>query len=185
MSTAFSYTDLKLEQVNQLKNVQFYGIPIQLGQNSYSSKMRGCIPIEFGCLCVHDSPDSPCPCRKLPPIIVWLPEDRIFKQSPADKKNHDGRELTLFEVENTAQIFLEKLLPFNISTLRAALSPGRKTGGDNGQPGSLQKKRSKVAKAVIAAFSFGWEIGEAIDEETGASDELADWLYDTFGPWPF
>lgn len=39
------------------------------------------------------------------------------------------------------------------------------------------------AGKLKTAFEIGWNIGTIIDESTGASDKISDWLLDKFGPW--
>lgn len=168
---------------------------------------RGCIPI-FWCLCVWDSPESPCACNG---PIVWLPHGsfRIRKQAQREQEGlvdinidantrvfiEDSREVggknagaRLMRMTPDGQLeavtetlWVQEFTPMHIGRLQRALELIEK----HPQLSVLAKKKGKGFWAkLVAAFEAGWEIGTFIDEETGLSDKISDWLLDTFGPWP-
>ncbi|CAA9247097.1 MAG: hypothetical protein AVDCRST_MAG93-1577 [uncultured Chloroflexia bacterium] len=172
---------------------------------------RGCIPILW-CLCVHDSPDNPCPCNG---PIVWLPEWIAQSAGPTGRMgfvNGAKQPLASFTIDASSKIYVDasvrlgggersrvalqrdaagdlkpvkaeiivpRYLPIQVGMLSDALEL---ISGDD-RLTTMAKQAPGPLGWVVAAFKAGWEIGEFIDEETGASDALADWLYETFGPW--
>jgi hypothetical protein len=136
-TTSKSFFDLKAEQLNQLSTLKLIGTSIEFPENSQANKTRGLFPIEVGCNCVQDSPENPCPCKDIPPIIVWLPKGKILKNYKSDKGNHDGRELTVFEIEKDATVFVERLQPINLSRI---------SGIGNGHP---------INTNINTAFNWG------------------------------
>lgn len=146
-TTSKSFFDLKSEQLSQLSTSKLTGIPIEFPGNSQANTARGLFPIEIGCHCDHvqDSPENPCPCKGRPPVIVWLPQGKILKSYKSDKGNHDGRELTVFEIEKDATVFVERLQPINLSRI---------SGIGNGHP---------INTNINTAFLFlGWAIAGPI-----------------------
>lgn len=169
---------------------------------------KGCTPILW-CLCVHDSPDNPCPCTG---PIIWIP-DRFLR---AKRKARHGEEGAIeFDLDGKTRIFLEdsrevgtiesgtrllrksedgqleavtdtlwvqEFIPMRINTLKRALLLIE----GHPQLSAMAKKKGKgFWGKIVAAFEAGWAIGEFIDEETGLSDKISDWMIDTFGPWPW
>lgn len=169
---------------------------------------RGCIPILW-CLCVHDSPDNPCPCNG---PIIWCPKRSILRRRKLEPQAEGLVEIT---VEAATKVFLEdsrevggkgsgtqllrmatdgrseplaetlwlqEFTPMRIDRLQKALELIER----HPQLSAIAKKKGKgFWGKIVAAFEAGWEIGTLIDEEVGLSDTIADWLEDTFGPWPF
>ena len=127
------------------------------------------------CICVKE----PCPCDPLDDVIVWLPENTPYEKTGEQR---EGADLMSFTVPSNAKLLVEAHIPMTV----AAITKLKGFGDRGGHGGTIIKKESGkgVVGKLTAAFELGWLIGEKIDEETGASDEIADWLYDTFGPWP-
>ena len=169
---------------------------------------RGCIPILW-CLCVHDSPDNPCPCNG---PIIWFPERSIRGRR---KMKHGGEGLIEIDVEASTKVFLEdtrevggkesgarlmrlgadgqfeavadtlwvqEFTSMRIDRLQRALEL---IEGHPQLSAIAKKKGGGFWGKIVAAFEAGWAIGTFIDEETGLSDKISDWMIDTFGPWPF
>lgn len=163
-----SFFDLKAEQLNQLSTLKLTGIPIDFPENSQANKTRGLFPIEVGCICVQDSPENPCPCKDIPPIIVWLPKGKILKSYKSDKGNHDGRELTVFEIERDATVFVERLQPINLSRI---------SGIGHGHPINTNINTAltlPLATAGPLGALIGILVGVAVAEGTNGS--VSDWL---------
>lgn len=169
---------------------------------------RGCIPILW-CFCVHDSPDNPCPCTG---PIIWFPRSSIRTSLGGSQQREETVTLT---VDGSTRVFLDdtreaggrqtdirllrpgedgelepveeslwvqEFTPFRIDRLQRALEIIE----SHPQLSVMAKKKGKSFWGkLVAAFEAGWAIGTAIDEETGLSDEISDWLLDTFGPWPW
>jgi hypothetical protein len=168
---------------------------------------RGCFPILW-CLCVHDSPDNPCPCNG---PIIWIPEGSIRNRRKLGRGTEGSVEL---DVEASARVFLEdtreiggqdsdarlmrlgadgqfeavtdtlwvqEFSPMRLDRLKRALELIER----DPRLSAIAKKKGKgIWGKLVAAFEAGWAIGTYIDEKTGLSDKLSDWMIDTFGPWP-
>jgi hypothetical protein len=171
-----SYGEMKEKQLQDTWVTKIHGVPLELEGNILDLNSNGVFWPILGCLCVQDSPDNPCPCKG---PIVWLPKDKILKSGKSGRNNHEGSEVHWFEVANGAEIMVEELHTLKIKDYADFVDW---TEG-NGTSVSFSKKsiRSRLLKA---AFSLGFAIGTVIDEETGASDEISDWLHDTFGDAP-
>jgi hypothetical protein len=170
-----SYFDIKTDQLNAISTIKVVGIPIQTADKPQGNNLQRHIAIEHGCLCVIDSPDDPCPCRHLPPIIIWLPEDGCIHKYKSDTPNHDGRELTVFEMDRSVTIFIEKMQAIDLSKVS-----NNNTFKMNGIGSKPPIKIPTLANALIPiwwhlveALEVGYTIGEHIDEATGLSDWLA------------
>jgi hypothetical protein len=72
----------------------------------------------FPCLCVQDSPDSPCPC---PPRVWWLRSDMIVAEGKANRKDHQGNELEYFDVRVDSKIVVETMHSVSAELLRTRL----------------------------------------------------------------
>ena len=171
-----SFYDLKAEQLSKTSTFKLTGIPIDFPENAGINRTKGLFPIEIGCLCVQDSPENPCPCKDRPPIIVWLPEESVFKSYKSDKLNHDGRELTVFEMDKDATIFVEKLQPVHLRKISGGplyKLNGNGSGSTPPRPGNNATALIPVWWHLAEAFHLGVWIGETIDEATGLSDLLA------------
>ncbi len=167
-TTSKSFFDLKTEQLNQLSTFKLTGIPIEFPENSQANQTRKFFPIQVGCNCDHvqDSPENPCPCNSLPPIIVWLPKEKILKSYKSDKGNHDGRELTVFEIEKDATVFVERLQPINLS---------RVSGMGNGHPINTNINTALIFLAFVLGKAIGVAVGGVVGEVvTGGG--VSDWL---------
>lgn len=171
---------------------------------------KGCTPILW-CFCVHDSPSSPCPCmgpiiwlpddrifrvseserpgqqgEKLVEVevasdaLLLFDETReIVPRKPANVRllryGEDGK---FSPVEET--LWVQEYMPMRAAALVGALE----LIGSNKKIQVMAKKKGPgIFGWIVGAFKAGWEIGEFIDDKTGVSDSLADWLYDTLGPW--
>ena len=168
---------------------------------------RGCIPILF-CLCVQDTPDNPCPCSG---PIVWFPEGsirnrrkmgrgaegvveidvgastRVFVEDTREVggKGSDARLMRLGPAghfEAVAEtLWVQEFTPMRVDRLQRALEL---IDGHPQLSVMAKKKGAGFWGKLVAAFEAGWEIGTFIDEQTGLSDKISDWMIDTFGPWP-
>ena len=181
-----AYSAAKMLQLEKASTIRILGtiLPIDNGVSDFlTGKKKGLIPILGGCICVQDSPENPCPCTGRPPIIIWCPTDKILRSEKSKFKNHDGTELIAFDIQKDAEVFLEAVLPVSLNGLKKLSQT--KNGHSSPASSTIAKEISKTGNPVVDAFLIGWGIGTAIDEATGASDAIADWLHDTFGEWPW
>lgn len=54
------------------------------------------------CLCVHDTPENPCPCPPWP--IVMIPRDSILAKGESRRQSQEGEHLAWVEVDSSAQL---------------------------------------------------------------------------------
>lgn len=155
-----------LKAQTSTKTIIFDGLP-QENQNVSKKGTPPFVPIIVGgCICVTG---EDCPCDR-PPIIIWLPTNKILKSYPSKTKNSSGKNLIRYEIQSDAEIRIEAYVPMNVRNFAASYTNVRNN----------QLKTQKTA-AVIDAFTLGWKIGTFIDKETGVSDWLADKFCDWFG----
>jgi hypothetical protein len=190
--------------------VTLTGVPVARTAGLFD--IKGCIPI-LGCLCVHDSPDSPCPCKG---PIFWIPEkDVLFRQTARRQGLVGGSEQALLEVQlrPDTKVFVDttskagtganfrrsvamrndrgELQPIKgeVYVQRVSRVPAGALGAaldlikSNDQVGAIAKEGDAL-DALIKAFGIGWAIGEGLNEVFDLPDKISDWLIDTFGPWP-
>jgi hypothetical protein len=151
------------------------GVPLQ------GRTIKGWFPIH-PCLCVQDSPENPCPCNNLDDVLVWLPSNVSPQRSG---QQHEGEEVFSYEVPANVRILVETQIPMTAGDLQHMK---KLTVRGRGKAVSLLQARSRarvsVGELLVGAFALGWAIGEKVDEETGASDAISDWLAEEI-PWPF
>lgn len=200
-----------IEESGGAGSVTLTGVPIQ--RTGSTLDLKGCIPI-LNCFCVHDSPDSPCPCTG---PIFWIPEkDILFKQERRRQGLVGGSEQAMMEIRlhPKTRVFLDRttrpgkggidrravvmrtdrgdLQPVkgdvyvqHVSRVPAgALAAALDLMQSNDQIGTIAKEGDAL-DALIKAFGIGWIIGEAIEEEFDLADKISDWMIDFFGPWPW
>jgi hypothetical protein len=104
-----SYMESKLRQLNDVATYRIYGHMLEFGQDGPAAavaKNRRWSPIS-PCLCVWDSPESPCPCDY--PTRWWLPDDAIVAHGRSGRKDQEGSELEYFDVLVESNIMIESL----------------------------------------------------------------------------
>lgn len=173
---SMSYEDAQRVQIDRQLTIAFHGrlIDPEVKASAREVNDAGKYVRILRCICVQDSPDNPCPCEG---PIVWLPRDKILTTSASEHKDTHGQRLAEVVIANDAQVIVERHTV--LSAKRLAASAG---GGDATARAALMKKAgaSKTGALLIAAFELGYHIGTTIDEETGASDAIADALWDLF-----
>jgi hypothetical protein len=175
------FSDAKLRQLDASTTYRVYGHEVEFEQGASARRRWRLI---WPCFCVHDSPDSPCPCMEDAPRW-WLPADAVLNEGDAGRKGHDGEELHFFDVRLDSQIMVESLQPVragDVKRLEGAVSPERfrdlMSGFGSGGAGVIAltfgelfdylKKASKVSLDDIVN-----EIADALDK-TGIFDAI-DW----------
>jgi hypothetical protein len=200
-----------LDDMGGAGNVTLTGVPVARTAGLFD--IKGCIPI-LGCLCVHDSPESPCPCKG---PIFWIPEkDILFKQATRRQATVGRAEQSLLEIQlhPMTKLFVDTTSKAGKgSSFRQAVAT-RNDGGElqpvsgdvyvqrvsrvpagalgaaldliksNDQVGAIAKEGGAL-DALIKAFGVGWAIGGGLNEIFDLPDKISDWMIDTFGPWPF
>jgi hypothetical protein len=135
------------------------------------------------CLCVHDSPDSPCPCTG---PIVWVPRIAILQSGPSNRLSDDGRAIervtvrrkTELVVDATSHVLVERFLAEQRA--RRAADSNERLCGDLLLPAPPQTTQEsgvlwyrvqvdEVAKsvAILAFDGDGREAGRHVTRQTG------------------
>ena len=119
-----TYQALKLEQIKSETVTRIYGRPLDDGdQLDLTDRTRDDFRFAVQwCLCVQDSPESPCHCL---PLIVWLGRLDVIAHGKADQKDHAGETLYFFDLKNDATLLLDRVQPISTSAAKrlAGLSP--------------------------------------------------------------
>ena len=153
--------------------VKIQGIPLDGGPSKHWIPIRPCV-------CVTE----PCPCDTLDDIIVWLPSN---VSSERTGKQWDGNDVYSYRLDEDSRIMVEAQIPMTIGNLQSMKELAERGHGRTisvFQKKSKKKGKSTVGGLLVGAFELGWAIGEKIDEETGVSDKISDWLAENF-PWPW
>src|SRR4051794_37016502 len=107
----------KLEQLDAAATFRVYGDEIDLGTSSRARATSAGRWIAIGpCFCVHDSPESPCPCMS--DGFWWLRRDAVVRQGSAGRKGHDGKDLQYFDVLLDSTIMVESVQPVSARALK-------------------------------------------------------------------
>ncbi len=122
-------SEAKLEQLNAATTFRVYGQVFEGDESASRRKSERAsdrwVPIG-PCFCVHDSPDSPCPC--MPDSFWWLHADSIVRRGSAERSGPDGKKLEYFDVLADSTILVESVQAIPVSVLKALgsdLSPGQ------------------------------------------------------------
>jgi hypothetical protein len=116
---ALSYEEAKTQQFERAVGVTIYGVPLEVGDQKALISGRRFQPI-IGCLCVWDSPDSPCPCKD---AIIWLPVEQILITNETDRKTVQGYRLHMFTVSSDAEVLVEdRVRSYSARVLHQALA---------------------------------------------------------------
>ena len=107
-----TYQDAKRRQLDELATYRVYGSELEFDEGSASRRRWRLVR---PCLCVHDSPDSPCPC---PPHLWWLRADMIVDDGDADREDHEGNKLQYFDVLVESKIMVETMQSVSAGALK-------------------------------------------------------------------
>lgn len=127
----------------------------------------------FGCVCVQDTPENPCPCTfdlRDPRLskIYWV-YDKPNKVEPTGETTLDGLQIYDFEFPVDAKLGIEVTIPI---TVKQAIE----ISSSDETPPSIVKALASTpnpASALWGAFTLGLAIGKWIDDSTGLSDWIA------------
>jgi len=117
MTKKLSYEGAKLQQVSALTTKRIYGQPLdesELSKLNFPKSKFNWIKLIM-CNCVQDTPENPCPCYNSP--IWWIKSEDIVEQGESDKKDHDGNELSYYDVDINAKVLVESIKSANINSL--------------------------------------------------------------------
>jgi len=164
----------------QLKTTRtFHGIPLVEIEGAFDlNKIKFPFPIRW-CLCVHDSPDNPCPCTDL---VVWLIDKKV-EVSRTGTRTKTGEEIIAFTVPKDTDLMIEVCVPMKLKDL---FQISRMAGSRNNGCNSVSKKDVPPFGWVKLAAAAGYMIGGLLDDLLGSnegnnddlSDDLSDWLAD-------
>ena len=167
-SDDLSVNEARSRQYERAMTVPIVGIGLG-GGREFMPGLRG---IQH-CLCVQDSPESPCPCNG---PLIWVTEEDIVAERPAGRRDREGRDLTMFAVRRDARLVVERPRSISahtymrIAALRARLArhPPRRSG----TPPRVIKKEdgNPVFDAIVAGVRDVLEsfLDDPLVEETGA-----------------
>lgn len=122
-------SEAKLRQLDAATTYRVYGHEIESegGATGKGEKASRRWRLISPCVCVHDSPDSPCPCM-LDESRWWLRGEHVIDEGNAGRKDHDGQELRFFDVLVDSKIMVESLQPVSAGALKKlgdTISPER------------------------------------------------------------
>ena len=167
------FSDEKLRQLDAATTYRVYGHEVAFEQGASARRRWRLI---WPCFCVHDSPESPCPCMDAP--RWWLAADAVLNEGDAGRKGHDDEELQFFDVRLDSQIMVESLQRVSTSYLKrleAAVSPERfrdlMSGSGSGGPGVVAKDVVDELIDYVKKKAKD-KLDEVIDEISDGLDEL-------------
>ncbi|NUK48836.1 hypothetical protein HRW14_00630 [Streptomyces lunaelactis] len=115
---------------------------------------------------------------------------------PAGRKDREGNEVFWFDVQRDTQVMLELPVTMSAGQLDRRLKRRRTSEsrpGDRMETGGLAEVMAQargggkgLRNPLGSAFLLGVTIGTWIDEQTGASDTLSDWMVEAsnaIGEW--
>jgi len=118
-------------------------------------------------------------------VILWLPS------GTASEKTGDrwqGEDVLAYPIPRGSKVILEAQIPITVGDLQLMKDLAERGRGRAvtvfQKSANTTKGKPSIGALLIGAFELGWHIGEKIDEETGASDKISDWLAENF-PWPW
>jgi hypothetical protein len=112
-----TYQAVKLEQIKNETITRIYGRPLDSGEQldvTDPTNADSRIAVQW-CLCVQDSPESPCHCL---PLIIWLGRRDVIHLEKTDQKDHAGETLYYFDLKNDATLLLDRVQPISTSTAK-------------------------------------------------------------------
>jgi hypothetical protein len=174
---ALSYDEVKTQRFESVVGVKIYGVPLEVDEQKSLISGRRFQPI-IGCLCVWDSPDSPCPCTG--DMIFWLPVEQIIMANETDRKSVRGYRLHMFTVSSDAEVLVEdRVRSFSARDLHQALA------GGGVPPGIvLSKKPSKVVVEIVSSLIVGvidWVVDNWDVPESGLPPDAGEGIGDIPG----
>lgn len=146
-----SYAAIKLRHLDEQSSYRVYGRAVDFDLGDASRRWK---PV-FPCLCVHDSPDNPCPC---PPWIWWLRSDMILAEGGAGHKDHEGNELRYFDVAVESKIVVESMQTVSAGALKSLggnLSPSAVAGVADAEGGGTGSTTIAALPAGLVAWGLG------------------------------
>jgi hypothetical protein len=167
-----NYTQAKLQQLNAISTYRIYGHPIDFDNDTGDEGVarRGWRPVR-PCLCVHDSPQNPCPCDKT--FVWWLSEEAIIQKGASGRKDERGGEVQYFDVLVESNIMVESVHSVRAGTLKKLeSSPSFMRFRDLvATTEGLSEPRVNFILGKIVDAIIGWAVGNLLD-----NIRVSDWL---------
>lgn len=104
---ALDINDARARMIEEAAGRTLLGLPIAASAAQADGLGRGLwdthLPILW-CLCVHDSPDNPCPCTG---PIVWVPRAGILESGLSNRRSDDGRMIERVVVRRKTELVVD------------------------------------------------------------------------------
>lgn len=102
-----NYLSVKESLLDRIVTTQILAKPLTFsGSNGDAESRKIRIPFLLICCCLQDTPESPCNCNKILPIIIWLSKLDIISAVKSHDTNHvDGA--YLYEINSNSDIIVE------------------------------------------------------------------------------
>jgi hypothetical protein len=114
------YSEAKVQQLDAAVTYRVYGHELKFVQESSGAAARLRWRLIQPCFCVHDTPDSPCPCMHGDdPFFWWLLDSAVVGEGNSGRKDHEGQELQFFDVLLDSQIIVESMQPVSAGALKS------------------------------------------------------------------
>jgi hypothetical protein len=187
--------EIKTRKLERASSQRLRGVPVHRIAGDFDvSKMKLPFPI-FGCLCVQDSPENPCPCTD---FVLWMP---TFPKAVTrtGQKNADGKEIFEFVLERDAVVYVDVQVPIQPAVLErvarqirrvrrgsVVVGPSSRIRSDVGgyREGERPIAKSAPDKGWLGlAFGAGWAVGTVLDDLLGSNEGSNDNLSDDIGDW--
>lgn len=171
------YTKVKNETLEEGVTAQIHGVPLSIHLDR-----KGWFPI-ISCICVTE----PCPCDKMDNTIIWLPAG---SQGEKTGKQFEGVDVMAYSIKGNENLMVETNIPMTAAGFKKVQ---RRVAEDSCNPKSGLRTMAKGAPLppgsgagffLSVAAAAGWGLGTLIDEESGASDKISDFLAENI-PWPW
>ena len=188
-----TYLSAKLQRVQKESSIRLVGKLLETNaESSILNDGRKDSFIAVGlCLCVHDSPENPCPCSG---PIIWIPTDKLIGTGKIESNDKEVK--YYFDISADATLYFEELVPFTASDYKSARSSLVSFPIGNEDLSKLLKElmdllrtppyvpipddKDPVSYSILnnlrKAFATGWAIGKLLDKEFKLSDKIADAL---------
>ena len=116
-------SDLEADRPTHAGTVLIHGHELDIGDGGgdvaamVAPRWRG---IQL-CYCVHDSPESPCPCMH--DRRWWFPMGSIISARQSDRRDLDGRALQAFEIARGTPVLVEMNVETLVREAKASTEP--------------------------------------------------------------
>jgi hypothetical protein len=167
------FDQAKRRQIKAEATYRTYGFPLEF--ESGVTERQQWRPIR-PCLCVWDSPQSPCSCGNK--TIWWLSAESIVDEGSAGRKSHEEEELLFFDVLLDSNIMVESVDSVSVRALArlgTKISPARIRGLTTAPSGgsgtiALEIDPSVIIDLLVEAYGLLDDAG-VFDDVSGLIDQ--------------